>query len=322
MAELRRFLRTRTYAFALVLSVALFVANVIVLPSFGSPSNWETNLALFAPFALVAMAGTPAILSGGGGLDISVGLNAGLVSNVLVLYLLPGRLGYPLLSVPIVLALGTAIGLLNGFSVAVLRYQPVIATLCALFVIQGVNLKIVGGAPAPAPTSWLEHLRSGFGPIPGGLVLLACPVVVWILLRLTPFHRILLSVGGSDATAYSSGVNVTAVRLIAYALGGLFAAVAGIAIAMLIQGSDANAGLEYVLIALAAIALGGTPIGGGRGGLGGAIVGAAAIFLIQSLLSSLNVNAYWNQVVYGLMLVTGAIIGALLTAPPKAEAAG
>jgi ribose transport system permease protein len=98
--------------------------------------------------------------------------------------------------------------------------------------------------------------------------------------------------------------------------------VAGIAIAMLIQGSDANAGLEYVLIALAAIALGGTPIGGGRGGLVGAIVGAAAIFLIQSLLSALNVNAYWNQVVYGVMLVTGAIIGAQLTAPPKTEAAG
>jgi ribose transport system permease protein len=224
--------------------------------------------------------------------------------------------------VPIVLALGTAIGLFNGFSVAVLRYQPVIATLCALFVIQGVNLKIVNGAPAPAPPSWLEHLRSGFGPVPGGLVLLAGPVVVWLLLRLTPFHRILLSVGGNDAAAYSSGVNVTVVRLVAYGLGGLFAAVAGIAIAMLLQGSDANAGLEYVLIALAAIALGGTPIGGGRGGLVGAIVGAAAIFLIQSLLAGLNVNAYWNQVVYGLMLAVGAIVGAQLTAPPKQEAVG
>jgi len=322
MAELRRFLRTRTYAFALVLTGILFVATVIVQPTFGSPSNWGTNLALFAPFALVAMAGTPAILSGGGGVDISVGLNAGLVSNVLVLYLLPGHLAYPLVSVPIALALGTAIGVFNGFSVAVLRYQPVIATLCALFVIQGVNLKIVNGAPAPAPSSWLEDLRSGFGPIPGGLVLLACPVAVWILLRLTPFHRLLLSVGGNDAAAYSSGVSVTAVRLIAYGLGGLFAAIAGIAIAMLLQGSDANAGLEYVLIALAAIALGGTPIGGGRGGLVGAIVGAAAIFLIQSLLGALNINAYWNQVVYGLMLVIGAIIGAQLTAPPKQEAVG
>ncbi len=91
MSEIRRFLRTRSFAFALLLSVVLLVANIVVLPSFGSPSNFDTNLMLFAPFALVAMAATPAILSGGGGLDMSVGLNAGLVSNVLILYLLPAR---------------------------------------------------------------------------------------------------------------------------------------------------------------------------------------------------------------------------------------
>jgi len=69
MSEIRRFLRTRSFAFALLLSIVLLVANIAVLPSFGSPSNFDTNLMLFAPFALVAMAATPAILSGGGGLD-------------------------------------------------------------------------------------------------------------------------------------------------------------------------------------------------------------------------------------------------------------
>ena len=91
MSDLRRFLRTRSFAFALLLSAVLLVANVVVLPSFGSPSNLDTNLLLFAPFALVAMAATPAILSGGGGIDMSVGLTAGVVSNVLILYLLPAR---------------------------------------------------------------------------------------------------------------------------------------------------------------------------------------------------------------------------------------
>ena len=88
MSEIRRLLRTRSFAFALLLSLVLLVANIVVLPSFGNPSNFDTNLLLFAPFALVAMAATPAILSGGGGLDMSVALNAGLVSNVLILYLL------------------------------------------------------------------------------------------------------------------------------------------------------------------------------------------------------------------------------------------
>lgn len=320
MPDLRRILRARTFAFALALALVLLVANLIVLPTFGSPSNFDANLALFAPFALVAIASTPAILSGGGGLDISVGLNAGLVSNVLILYLLPSATwGGAWLAIPAVLALGAAIGFLNGFSVAILRYQPVIATLCTLFVLQGINYKIAV-VPIPAPPSWLNNLSQGVGPIPGGLLLIGGPVLLWLLLQRTPFHRTLLAVGGSDATAYSSGVNVTAVRLIAYSLGGLFAAVAGIGIAALLQSTDANAGAEYILIALAAVALGGTPIGGGRGGILGAIVGAAAIFLVQNLIGALNINAYWTQVVYGLMLIVGAIIGAQLTAPRRAEA--
>lgn len=313
MPDLRRLLRTQTYAFALVLAVGLLVANLVKLPSFGSPDNLDANLALFAPFALVAIASTPAILSGGGGIDISVAMIAGLVSNVLILHLLPGSLGHPLVAVPIVLAIGAAIGLLNGFSVAILRYQPVIATLCTMFVIQGINKKIAG-EPIAAPPSWLDDLAEGFGPIPGGLVLLAGPVLVWILLQRTPFHRTLLAVGGNDATAYSAGVNVTAVRLIAYALGGAFASVAGIAIAVLLHSSDATAGLEYILIALAAVALGGTPLMGGRGGILGAILGASVIFLMQNLLSAYEVDAYWNQVVYGAMLIVGSIIGAQLTA--------
>jgi ribose transport system permease protein len=321
VSDLRRFLRTRSFAFALLLSVVLLVANIAVLPSFGSPSNFDTNLTLFAPFALVAMAATPAILSGGGGVDMSVGLNAGLVSNVLVLYLLPhGSWGSPWIAVPLLLALGAAIGVANGLSVAVLRYQPVIATLCMLFVLQGVNQKIAG-APTAAPPSWLNDLADGFGPIPGGLVLMLGPVLAWLVLQRIPYHRVLLAVGGNDATAFSSGVNVTLVRILAYGLGGLFASVAGIAIATLLQSSDGNAGLEYVLIALAAVALGGTPIGGGRGGLLGAIVGAAAIFLVQNLLSALHVDAYWLQVAYGGMLIVGSVIGAQLTAPRKAEAA-
>ena len=321
MSELRRILRTRTYAFALLLSIALLVANIAVLPSFGSPSNLDTNLMLFAPFALVAMAATPAILSGGGGIDMSVGLNAGFVSNVIILYLLPhGAWGSAWVTIPVAILVATGIGAANGLSVAVLRYQPVIATLCMLFVLQGVNAKIAG-APEAAPPSWLASVSDGFGPIPGGLVLIAVPVVAWLVIQRLPYHRILLAVGGNDATAYSSGVSVTRVRILAYALGGAFAGVAGIAIAALIQSSDGNAGLEYVLIALAAVALGGTPIGGGRGGLLGAIVGAAAIFLVQNLLSATHVNAYWLQVAYGTMLIVGCIIGAQLTAPGRAKAA-
>ena len=87
--------------------------------------------------------------------------------------------------------------------------------------------------------------------------------------------------------AYSAGVNVTAVRIVAYALGGLFAACAGIALVAATQSADASQSIQYTLPALAAVAIGGTSLLGGRGSLFGSIAGAAIMFLIQTLLDSL-----------------------------------
>src|SRR5881628_1084454 len=116
----------RDHLFALGLVVVLLIANIVALPKFAAPSWWPQELAGFAPFALIAMASTPSVLSGGGGIDISLGPLMTLVNVVLVTGLLPHGLGSPFVAVPVLLLLGAAIGALNGFFVAVLRYQPVI----------------------------------------------------------------------------------------------------------------------------------------------------------------------------------------------------
>jgi ribose transport system permease protein len=316
MAELRRLLRTQTFMFALVVAVVLFAANAVALPNFVQPVNWPRTLAVFAPFAVVAIAATPAIMSGGGGIDLSVGPLANLANVVFVLLLIPAGLGSPAISIPILLGIGLLVGTVNGILIAVLRYQPVIATLCALFVVTGVNLKLLS-APISAQHNWTEQLSGTVGPVPGALLILAVPVVVWLTLRRTPYHRTLLAVGGDDATALSAGVNVVAVRVIAYALGGAFSAVAGIALTVLLQSADPNLGGQYVLIAIAAVVLGGTPLGGGRGGILGSILGAAIIYLVQNLLASLHVSSLWLQVVYGTLLLVGVVVGAVVTAPPR-----
>lgn len=320
MRRVQRLLRLRTFMFAIVLVAGLFVANVIALPSFASPGNWDANLTILAPFVLTAMAATPSILSGGGGIDLSVSPLAGLVSIVLVQYLLGTAFGSPWLAVPVLLLLGTAVGTFNGFLVAVVRYQPVIATLCALFVISGLNQKLVA-IPTAAGSNWTTHLSGDVGPIPAILFVIAAPALLWAILQRTPYHRTLLAVGANDAAAYSAGVNVTVVRISAYALGGLFASVAGIALVVLTETADPNVSGQYTLIALAAVALGGTPIGGGRGGLLGSVLGATTIFLVQNLLTSTHVSTLWLQAVYGAMLIGGAMLGATLTRPPKAAAA-
>ena len=149
--NVRRMLRTKSFLFAGLLAAALLIANVIQLPAFVSRDNWDANSIAFAPFAILAIASTPAVLTGQGGLDLSIAPLANLVNVVLVAYLLPSTtFGSGWLAIPIVLLLSTAVGLFNGFLVGVLRYQPVIATLGVLIALLGVNLKIL---PTPLPVT-------------------------------------------------------------------------------------------------------------------------------------------------------------------------
>jgi ribose transport system permease protein len=319
---MRELLRTRPFMFALVLAVVLLVANVIIASSFAKPGNWPVELATLAPFALVAMASTPAIISGGGGLDISVGPLSIVVNAILVCWLLPhAGIGSPVVAILLLLAFGAAVGAINGVLVAVFRYQPVIATLCAFFVLAGVAMKISPTPQSVTDVDWLSNLADQVGPIPGALILMAIPVAIWLVLSRTSFHRVLYAVGGNDATAYSAGVNVAAVRIAAYALGGLFAAVAGIALTALVLSTQTASVASYTLVALAAVALGGTPLGGGRGGLLGSILGAICIYEMQTALSALGVSSSWNQVVYGGLLVVGVLVGARLQRAPVAKVA-
>ncbi len=316
---MRDVLRTRPFAFALLLSVALLVANVVAEPSFGDPSNWPEQLAALAPFALIAMASTPAIVSGGGGVDISVGPIAAVCNVLLVGTLLAHGVDSAWIGVPALLALGAAAGAINGVLVAFLRYQPVIATLCAFFVLGGLATEL-GETPKTADPNWTTNLADSVGPVPGALMLLAIPIVVWVALGRTAYLRNLYAAGGDDVAAFSAGVNVRLVRVLAYSLGGSFAAVAGIALTALVQSTQPMASVQYTLVALAAVALGGTPLGGGRGGLLGAFLGATAIYLMQTLLSAVGVASTYLQLVYGGLLIAGVLVGAVLTRPRAAEA--
>jgi ribose transport system permease protein len=314
----RSILRAHTFLFAGLLAAILLAGNIVELPAFVAVRNWDENLIGFAPFAILAIASTPSVLTGQGGLDLSVAPLANLVNVVLVIELLPSHtFGQAWVAIPIVLALSTAVGLVNGFLVGVLRYQPVIATLGTLLVLLGVNLRLAP-QPVTAFVPWVTELHGDLGPVPWGLILILLPLLAWSALRYTPFHRTLYFVGGSPATAFSAGVHVTRVRLAAYAIGGLFAGVGGIALTALIDTGDPNLGLQYALIALAAVALGGTPIGvGGRGGVLGSLLGAACIFLLENLLIVSHISNLWLQVAYGAMLAVGVILGSRLIAPPR-----
>jgi ribose transport system permease protein len=296
------------WGFAALLALVLTIANVAADPGFASPSNWAAELAIFAPLALLAVASMPAIVSGGGGIDISIGPLAVLCNVVLVNSLFAQGVTSAWVTIPIVLAVGGVVGALNGTLAAYLRFQPVIATLCSFFIISGVTVKLAGAAAAVPSGNWTASLGAKIGPVPGAVVLVGAVCCVWAALQRTAYLRNLFAVGGNDVTAFSAGVNVAGVRLLAYALGGLFAAIAAIAITASLQASQPVAGPGYIVIALAAVALGGTPFTGGRGGLVGSLLGAFCLYLIQTLLQATNVPPTWLQVVYGVLVFVGVLL--------------
>jgi ribose transport system permease protein len=309
--------RERPAAFGVVLAIGLIIANIVAQPAFAEPGQIAPTLGTLAPFAIAGMASTPAFLSGGGGIDLSIAPLMGFVNIILVTQLFGTSFGTPALAVPILLAIGAAIGAINGVMIARLRFPPVIATLGTFFVLSGVDLDLVPN-PVTANKNWTNSLAGSVGPIPGALITVGVPLLLWLVLRRTAFVESLLAVGDHDATAFSAGVKVNSVRITAYTFGGMLAAVGGIALTGLIQSADASVFNDYILVALAAVALGGTNLAGGRGGLFASMVGAVCIFLLENLLTSLHASSYAVQFAYGGVLLVAVLFGARLFNRPSA----
>jgi ribose transport system permease protein len=301
-----RLLNRYSFGFALLLSIVLLVANVLEEPGSFSVTN---QLADLAPLALAGMASTPSIISGGGGFDLTVSPVMVLTGGIFAVWLVPAGLGGAV-AVPILLAAGAAVGAFNGLLIILLRVPPVVVTLSMYFVLLGVDLLLIP-SPVTLSSSWVTHLGSSVGPIPGAVFTLGAPLLIWALIGLTPYRRTLFAVGSNDAAAFSAGVNVARVRVIAFSLGGMFAAIGGLAVLGLVASVNATYAPTYTLIGIAAVALGGTSLWGGRGGMIGAILGAASIWLLENLLTILQVNQSWLQVLYGMLLVFAVVLSGI-----------
>ena len=299
----QRAVRTYSFGFAAVLAIGMLVANIVTVHGgFGVADQ----LANVAPMAIAAMASAPSIIAGG--FDISISPLIVLTNAVYIVWLAPHGLGGAV-SVPIILGLGLAVGVLNGLLIMVLRVQAIVVTLAMFFSLQGVVLFIAPNPVSISDSGWVQHLAGSVGPIPGGVFTIGLPLLIWFSLRLVPFGRLLYAVGSNDTTAFSSGVNVNAVRVASYGLGGLFAGFGGLALTGLVNSANASSSTEYTLVAIAAVVLGGTPLVGGRGGLVGPLLGAFSIYLMQNLLATFAINPAYLQIVYGGILIVAVVLG-------------
>jgi len=304
---LRRGLRARADCLpAAGLLLVLLALDLALNPVRFAPHNWGGVIGLAAPLLIGAVAAMPPILAGRGGIDVSIGPAMGFVNAVVVQVLIADcGISSAWLIVPAALLTGLLIGLVNGVLATVLRIQPIVATLGTYLLLSGLTLTLVP-APTGSVPGWLRALAG-----PASLLPLAAAVGLWLLVRARPLGGLLMAVGSDDRAAFTAGVPVGQVRLIAYLLTGVFDGLAGLALTALIGSADPTVGANYTLVTISAATLGGVSLAGGCGGLLAALLGAADIFLLQSALTFFNLSPFVLQIAYGVILVAAVSLNAL-----------
>lgn len=301
----------RSYAWPVLLAVLIFGAlNAVASPSVAEPGNWNGMAVGMAPFVVIAMAQAIPVLSGDGGIDLSVGPLAGMVNALVAAVLVPSGWSDPFTVVTASLALGVLAGLFNGIMIAVVRVQPIIATLGTYLAFQGLTLEMLPMAGGQAPNWLAVGLAETHWGVPGAFLLLVALGVLWLLFERTAYRRNLMAVGGDSRAAFASGINVAGVRIVAYVLGSLLACVAGLLFTAALGSGDPSVGTPYTLTSIAAVALGGVALNGGRGGLLGAAAAGMLLFLIQTLFTLAQVSIFYIQIMYGVILFLALTLNA------------
>jgi ribose transport system permease protein len=299
----RQVVRRNSYAAVpLALLIILFVVNAAVQPQFLSQQSWAASMAVLCPTVLTAMAVTLPVLSGNGGIDLSVGPLAGFMSVLIAAVLVPAGITTPQLIIPIVIVFGALTGAINGFLVAYVRLPAIIATLGMYLFYQGLGTEVLPEAGGSVPV-WLVKLNGSFGPVPAVWIVFAVIALIWTLVTRGSYPRNLLAVGGDERAAYTAGVNVARLRLITYSIAGVLACLAGLMLTGLIQSGDGTVGPPYTISAITAVALGGISLAGGRGGLLGGALGGGVLFLIQELLTDAHVSVFQVSIIDGIVLI-------------------
>lgn len=292
-------------AVALVLIAALLLLGEALSPGFASAGQILRLLIVAAMLGIVAAGQNLVILGGREGIDLSVGgvvslsaIVAGNLMNGSDLGILP--------ALAACLATGAMVGLLNGIGVTLLRIPPLVMTLGMLGVLQGLLVVVRQGIPSGrAAPSLSEFVSQSF--------LLGLPGIIWLWIAIGLFMAFLLgrtvfgyriyAIGSNERAAYMSGVPVRRVRIALFVASGMFAAIAGLCLLGYSGSSFANVGEQYILPSIIAVVFGGTPLAGGKGGYAGTMAGAVLLVVLQSILTTVNVDDSVRQMVFGATLL-------------------
>jgi ribose transport system permease protein len=290
--------------------IALVILAIYTVPQFATLDNYKNILKQAVPLAIVAIGQTGVIILGG--IDLSVAAVIAL-GDTLCMGIMNGGEGSIVFAILAPLALGALIGAANGLVVAKTAAPAFIVTLGAASIVQGAVFWYTDSGPYGAPAlSFGELGFKEYGPLPA-LVVLFIPILVAALIvqNRTRAGRHAYAVGDDDQVAARAGVNVTRVKVGTYALCGLLAALAGIAVATRTGSGEPLSGTGFDWDSISAVVIGGAILVGGRGTVGGTIAGVLIIALIENAMTLKDVSPFWQSTVKGVIVLIAVIIAAL-----------
>ena len=306
-----RFAANRGMMVGVVIFVAMFAYYGYMQPVGLSSNVINTASNKGVLLALVAMAQTLPVLTGG--IDLSVG-TIFLLTNCLASNIVVGDPIMTTLGVIGVLLAGAACGALNGVIVVYGRLQPIIVTIATSALFYGLAL-IIRPQPGGSINPELADLmtRSTYWVPSSLIILLGVVLFIWIPYRRSVIGRAAYAIGSSEQAAYMSGVAIGRAKLFAYTLAGLLSAIAGLSLTALTYTGEARAALaaDYTLNSIAAVVIGGTSLFGGSGSAIGSIFGAFVMRTVGDLLFVFDMNPVLQPLFVGVVLLFAVSLGSL-----------
>ena len=273
---------------------------------FFSQSN-ITNIMLQSSInGIIALGMTLVIITGG--IDLSVGSVVALSSMVAAKMMVAG---WPVsIALFVMLSLGLVCGVINGLLVSLLKLQPFLVTLGTMSAFRGINLIISDGLPVRGINvdfrNGMNALNSSV-PVPV-ILLFVLAIIFAFVIKYTRYGQYIFAVGGNEEAARFSCVNTSGVKITTYALSGFACAIAAIVYLGRLAAADPQAGVGYELDAIAAAAIGGASLAGGRGSLLGTIIGALILGTLSNGLTILNVQSFYQTLFVGLIILVATTI--------------
>ena len=256
--------------------------------------------------AIISVGMTLIILTGG--IDLSVGSIVALTGSITAGLLVSGQAILPAIFVGVLV--GVLLGLFNGLLITRAEIPPFIATLGTMTAARGLTLVYTEGRPITGMEEAFRFLGGGYlSGIPVPVILMVIIfAATYVMLKKTRLGRYIYAIGGNEEAARLSGINTKKILLSVYMLGGLLAGVSGIIMASRLNSAQPTAGISFELDAIAAVVLGGTSLSGGVGTIGGTLIGAFIIGVLDNGLNLLNVSSFYQQIAKGLVILLAVFL--------------